>query len=85
MKTKACVLLIEGMLPHLIGHPLSLIRDRGGTDKTGGVRTVDGVQGVEKAKSRPAVGVKVLTVTPGLSAIENLLTEKLFWDIRQPN
>ncbi|KDN48721.1 hypothetical protein RSAG8_02708, partial [Rhizoctonia solani AG-8 WAC10335] len=64
---------------------MCVVDRRGGTDKTGGVRTVDGVQGVDKAKSNPAVGVKVLTLTPGLAVMQNLMVEKLFWDLRQPN
>ncbi|CUA68492.1 hypothetical protein RSOLAG22IIIB_03529 [Rhizoctonia solani] len=64
---------------------MCVVDRRGGTDKTGGVRTVDGVQGVDKAKSKPTVGVKVLTLTPGLAVIEKLIVEKLFWDLRQPN
>lgn len=60
---------------------MCVVDRRGGTDNTGGVRSIDGVQGVDKAKSRPPVGVKVLTLTPGLAVMEKELTEKLFWDL----
>ncbi|EUC57090.1 inosine-uridine preferring nucleoside hydrolase, partial [Rhizoctonia solani AG-3 Rhs1AP] len=63
---------------------MCVVDRRGGTDQTGGVRTVDGVQGVDKAISKPAIGVKVLTFTPGLAVMESLMAEKLFWDLRQP-
>ncbi|KAJ1307775.1 hypothetical protein OPQ81_001862 [Rhizoctonia solani] len=62
---------------------MCVVDRRGGTDKTGGVRDIDGIQGIDKANSRPNVGVKVLTLTPGLAAIEDLIIEKLFWDLRQ--
>ncbi|KAF8753299.1 Inosine-uridine preferring nucleoside hydrolase [Rhizoctonia solani] len=62
---------------------MCVVDRRGTTDETGGVRSIDGVQGVDKAKTKPALGVKVLTSTPGLSTLENLMVEKLFWDLRK--
>ncbi|CEL55646.1 Uridine nucleosidase 1 OS=Arabidopsis thaliana GN=URH1 PE=1 SV=2 [Rhizoctonia solani AG-1 IB] len=56
---------------------------RGTTDETGGVRSIDGVQGIDKAKSKPTTGVKILTATPGLATLEKLIVEKIFWDLRQ--
>lgn len=58
---------------------------RGGTDVTGGVRSIDGVQGADAAKSKPPVGVKVLNLTPGLPALEAEMIEKIFWDLRAAN
>ncbi|ELU40624.1 hydrolase [Rhizoctonia solani AG-1 IA] len=62
---------------------MCVVDRRGTTDETGGVRSIDGVQGVDKAKTKPALGVKVLTSTPGLGTLENLMVEKLFWDLRK--
>ncbi|GAB1523027.1 CCR4-NOT core subunit cdc39 [Rhizoctonia solani] len=49
---------------------MCVVDRRGTTDETGGVRSIDGVQGVDKAKTKPALGVKVLTSTPGLRALD---------------
>ncbi|CAE6459232.1 unnamed protein product [Rhizoctonia solani] len=64
---------------------MCVVDRRGGTDKTGAVRTIDGVQGADKVDSQPAVGVKVLTRTPGVALMETWMTGKVFWDLRQPN
>ncbi|KAH7341537.1 putative hydrolase [Rhizoctonia solani] len=61
---------------------MCVVDRRGGTDKTGAVRTIDGVQGADETTSQPAVGVKVLTRTPGVASMESLIIGKLFWDLR---
>lgn len=58
--------------------------DRGGTDKTGGVRAIDGAQGSNESagpKANESFGINVLSSTPGLPVMEKEITEKLFWDL----
>jgi hypothetical protein len=82
---KVCVLLTEGELELAIAINILIMLHRGGTDNTGGVRSVDGVQGFDKAQSKQPVGIKVLSLTPGLAVMEKEITEKLFWDLRIQN
>ncbi|KAG8763859.1 hypothetical protein FRC12_008373 [Ceratobasidium sp. 428] len=60
---------------------MCVVDRRGGTDKTGAVRSIDGVATSDDSDNQ-RFGVKVLHKSPGVAAMEKEITEKLFWDLR---
>ncbi|KAG8773764.1 hypothetical protein FRC12_002321 [Ceratobasidium sp. 428] len=63
------------------GKGMCVVDRRGGTDKTGAVRSIDGVATSDSSDNQ-RFGVRVLQKSPGAAAMEKEITEKLFWDLR---
>ncbi|KAG9104807.1 hypothetical protein FRC06_009277 [Ceratobasidium sp. 370] len=61
---------------------MCVVDRRGGTDKTGAVRSVDGIA-TSDGSDNQRFGVKVLHKSPGAAAMEKEITGKLFWDLCQ--
>ncbi|KAG9116807.1 hypothetical protein FRC07_007444, partial [Ceratobasidium sp. 392] len=61
---------------------MCVVDRRGGTDKTGAVRSVDGIASSDDS-DKQRFGVRLLHQSPGANVLEKEITEKLFWDLPQ--